>query len=81
MCVHDRHDRGTFAWAFRVASVQRCYGQADDEDLRSPAPREGVGIAEAKKQLARLVSDIAEGKFGPKVDATGTVQRENTRSR
>jgi hypothetical protein len=30
-------------------------------------------MAEAKKQLARLVSDIAEGKYGAKVDPTEKV--------
>jgi hypothetical protein len=38
-----------------------------------PRKEKGVGIAEAKKQLARLVSDIAEGKFGAKVDPTEKV--------
>jgi hypothetical protein len=33
-----------------------------------PRKEQGVGIAEAKKQLARLVSDMAEGKYGAKVD-------------
>jgi hypothetical protein len=33
-----------------------------------PRREKGVGIAEAKKQLARLVSDIAEGRYGTKVD-------------
>jgi hypothetical protein len=32
-----------------------------------PRKEKGVGIAEAKKQLARLVSEIAEGKYGTKV--------------
>jgi hypothetical protein len=69
--VHDRHDQGTFTRAFRVASVQRCYRQAGDEDYAHPRKEKGVGIAEAKKQLARLVSDIAEGKNGANVDPAG----------
>jgi len=35
-----------------------------------PRKERGVGIAEAKKRLARLVTDVADGKFGAKKEPT-----------
>ena len=40
VCLHDRHDLGTFTWALRVASVQRGDRQAGNADLRRSTPRE-----------------------------------------
>jgi hypothetical protein len=51
---------------FELRAYNAATGKQVTKTYTHPRKEKGVGIAEAKKQLASLVSDIAEGKFGPK---------------
>jgi hypothetical protein len=53
---------------FELRAYNAATGKQVTKTYSHPRKEKGVGIAEAKKQLARLVSDIAEGKYGAKVD-------------
>ena len=53
---------------FELRAYNAVTGKQVTKTYAHPPKVKGVGIAEAKKQLARLVSDIAEGKYGTKVD-------------
>jgi integrase len=53
---------------FELRAYNAVTGKQVTKTYAHPRKVKGVGIAEAKKQLARLVSDIAEGKYGTKVD-------------
>jgi integrase len=58
---------------FELRAYNAATGKQVTKTYAHPRKEKGVGIAEAKKQLARLVSDIAEGKYGAKVDPTEKV--------
>jgi integrase len=53
---------------FELRAYNAATGRQVTKTYAHPRKEKGIGIAEAKKQLARLVSDIAEGKYGTKVD-------------
>jgi hypothetical protein len=58
---------------FELRAYNAATGKQVTKTYAHPRKEKGVGIAEAKKQLARLVSDIARGKFGAEVDPTDIV--------
>jgi integrase len=53
---------------FELRAYNAATGRQVTKTYAHPRKEKGIGIAEAKKQLARLVSEIAEGKYGTKVD-------------
>ena len=55
---------------FELRAYNAAPGKQVTKTYAHPRKDKCVGIAEAKRQLARLVSDIAEGKFGAEVDPT-----------
>jgi hypothetical protein len=58
---------------FELRAYNAATGKQVTKTYAHPRKEKGVGIAEAKMQLARLVSDIAEGEFGAKVEPTEKV--------
>jgi hypothetical protein len=52
---------------FELRAYNAATGKQVTMTYAHPRKEKRVGIAEAKKQPARLVADIAEGKFGAKV--------------
>ena len=52
---------------FELRAYNAATGKQVTKTYAHPRKEKGIGIAEAKKQLAKLVSDIAEGKYGAKV--------------
>jgi integrase len=53
---------------FELRAYNAATGTQVTKTYAHPRKQKGAGIAEAKKQLARLVSDVAEGKYGAEVD-------------
>lgn len=58
---------------FELRAYNAATGKQVTKTYAHPRKEKGVGIAEAKRQLARLVSDIAEGKFEAAADPPETV--------
>jgi hypothetical protein len=50
---------------FELRAYNAATGKQVTRTYSHPRKERGVGIAEAKKRLARLVSEVAEGKFTP----------------
>lgn len=55
---------------FELRAYNAATGKQVTKTYAHPRKEQGVGIAEAKKRLARLVTDVADGKFGTKKDPT-----------
>jgi integrase len=58
---------------FELRAYNAATGKQVTRTYRHPRKEKGIGIAEAKRRLARLVSDVAEGKFRAAVDPTTTM--------
>jgi len=58
---------------FELRAYNAATGKQVTRTYSHPRKEKGVGIAEAKKRLARLVSDVADGKFRPALDPTAMV--------
>jgi len=58
---------------FELRAYNAATGKQVTRTYSHPRKEKGVGIAEAKKRLARLVCDVAEGKFRPALDPTEMV--------
>ena len=55
---------------FELRAYNAATGKQVTKTYAHPRKERGVGIAEAKKRLARLVTDVADGKFGAKKEPT-----------
>ena len=55
---------------FELRAYNAATGKQVTKTYAHPRKERGVGIAEAKKRLARLVTDVADGKFGTKKEPT-----------
>ena len=53
---------------FALRAYNAATGKQVTETYAHPRQEKSVGIAEAKKPLARLLSDIAKGKFGVRLN-------------